>query len=56
MISINSSIRDGRASINDQSVLNNRDINPDHRYRLYFVQDSFNDTNSTNDRSSDRVQ
>src|SRR5436305_9683599 len=32
--------RDNRASINGQSVLN-RNLNPDHQYRLYFS-DSFN--------------
>ena len=44
--------RDNRVSLNDdKNVLsNNRDLNPDHRYRLYFVQDS------NTDRSSDRVQ
>jgi hypothetical protein len=36
-------LRDGRATIDGQSVLN-RDLNRDHNYRLYFVQgtrDSF---------------
>ena len=50
--------RDNRVTLNnDQNVLrNNRDLNPDHRYRLYFMQDSFNDSNRNIDRSSDRVQ
>ena len=50
--------RDNRASLNnDQNLIrNNRDLNPDHRYRLYFVQDSVDNTNRNTDRSSDRVQ
>jgi hypothetical protein len=46
--------RDGRASVENQSVLN-RDINPDHQYRLYFVEaarDSVN-SSSSSDRSND---
>ncbi|HEV8603972.1 MAG TPA: hypothetical protein VGQ99_01325 [Tepidisphaeraceae bacterium] len=49
--------RSGRATIEGQSVVN-RDLNPDHRFRLYFVEgtrDSFNsDTDRYNDTSRDR--
>jgi hypothetical protein len=53
--------RNGRAEIDGQSVIN-RDLNPDHQYRLYFLpgsrdsQDSFDSSRSDrlNDRSSDR--
>ena len=47
--------RDGRASVENQSVLN-RDLNPDHQYRLYFVEgsrDSLNSSSSSNDRYND---
>jgi hypothetical protein len=43
--------RDGRASVGNQSVLN-RDLNPDHQYRLYFVEGSRDSVNSSS--SSDR--
>jgi hypothetical protein len=48
--------RDGRATIDGQSVLN-RDLNPDHRYRLYFVpgtRDSFDSSDRSSDRLNDR--
>ena len=42
----------GRASIDGQSVIN-RDLNPDHRYRLYFLTGP-RDTVDSSSRSSDR--
>jgi hypothetical protein len=39
--------RGNRASINGQSVLN-RDVNPDHQYRLYFGDDYGNNSNLNN--------
>ena len=42
----------GRASIDGQSVTN-RDLNPDHRYRIYFVEGA-RDTLDSSSRSSDR--
>jgi hypothetical protein len=45
--------RSGRASIDGQNVTN-RDVNPDHRLRLYFVEGSRDSVNSdTNDRLND---
>ena len=53
----------GRASIDDQSIMKDRDLNPDHHYHLYFVRgarDSVDNSSSNdrnvplNDRSSDR--
>jgi len=47
--------RDGRASVENQSVLN-RDLSPDHQYRLYFVEgsrDSVNSSSSSSDRYND---
>jgi hypothetical protein len=45
---------DGRATVNNQSVLD-RDLNPDHRYRLYFVEASRDTSNSSSSsRSNDR--
>ena len=47
--------REGRASVENQSVLN-RNLNPDHQYRLYFVEgsrDSVNSSSSSSDRYND---
>src|SRR4051794_19416571 len=52
--------RDGRASIENQNIMNTRDLNPDHQYHLYFVRGDRDSVNSSdrsvplNDRSSDR--
>lgn len=49
--------RDGKASVGDQSIMNNRDLNPDHQYRLYTVdnRDSSLDSSSpSSDRLNDR--
>jgi len=43
----------GRANIDGQSVIN-RDLNPDHRYRLYFLTGP-RDTLDSSSRSSDRL-
>ena len=46
--------RDNRATVNDQSILNNnRDLNPDHRYRLYAVRNSTSDSLDSSSRSRD---
>jgi len=44
--------QNGRASIEGQSVIN-RDLSPDHQYRLYFVEGA-RDSVDTSNRSNDR--
>ena len=44
--------QNGRATIEGQSI-NNRDLNADHQYRLYFVEGS-RDSVDTSNRSNDR--
>ena len=45
--------QNGRATIDGQSVIN-RDLNPDHRYHLYFVEGA-RDTLDSSSRGSDRL-
>ncbi len=48
--------RNGRARIENQDIMN-KDLNPDHQYRLYFVEgsrDSVDSSTSSRDRLDDR--
>jgi hypothetical protein len=48
--------RNGRARVENQDIMN-KDLNPDHQYRMYFVEgsrDSLDSSSSSRDRYDDR--